>query len=341
MLDSAGTRPREGAGSMAGAGRAVWIDLLRGCSILLVVVFHSYIFAANDTGVRSSVLDVVTGTFEPLRMPTMMLLSGLFVPRSLEKGARPYLVGKLRRIGYPYLVWSAFMLVFLFVGSLTVGLRFDPAWVGRVFYDPIEHLWFLGYLLIYFVLAYLVRSLPSVPVIAVAVGLSLLPLAFEWQHFWQLLAFFLVGVAVSGRAGPQLGLPTVRGRAFFLLLTTLAVSVGLVVTGLMDSLRFWLFPLSLLGIVGAAGIARCAPSSRMTGGIAFVGRHSIVFYLVHWPVAIVSSEIAAHLLALPTLAVSGVNLVASTAVCTLLAFAYDRSAIVRGLFVAPQRRGWR
>ena len=94
-MGSVGTRGWAEVGGLAiGTPRIGWMDSLRGLSVSLVVMFHASGQFAGDGSV-SDVLTIANDLFAPLRMPTMVFLSGLLVPRSLTKGTREFRIPAL------------------------------------------------------------------------------------------------------------------------------------------------------------------------------------------------------------------------------------------------------
>lgn len=269
--------------------RERWMDILRGTSILLVVLYHAESITLQDFGGGIPWLAFVNNVFAPIRMPMMVFLSGMFVQRSMAKGTGHYLSGKIRNVLYPYLVWSAVMLVVFAIASLSVHRAFDTSMIGRVFYDPIEHMWFLAYLFVYFLIALLTRRGHPAIVAGALFALAFVPVGPQWQTFWLLGGFFFIGVVV--RRHPKLWQRTI---------SHLTVSIGCTVAAFAafasmamedDAVRYnpYFSPIVVIGIVGVAGLASRIPSGRLTRPIEYVGRHSITFYLVHWPVVILTS----------------------------------------------------
>ena len=321
------------------------IDALRGIALLLVVLMHASSIAMQDLSQSSPGLETMAHFFEPLRMPTLMFLSGLFVPRSLVKGTRRYFVGKLRTILWPYFVWSALMLAFLTATSSVSGRVIDLAFASQIFYQPLEHTWFLAYLGVYFALAWLTKAIGPLWPASVLLTLSILSDGSGWSRFLALGAFFMAGV-FAGRFPANL---RALGRSWSVVLVgVMAPSAALVVlltSGLLapDSslLKLLAAPVVVVAAARAAGLRRLAPWARP---LAFIGRRSIVFYLSHWPVVIITSQFLAWWgdtsVGLHTAVTVVGSLTASTAVVVLS----DRSQLVAALFRWPSRRqlpsGW-
>ena len=100
--------------------RERWMDLLRGMSIVLVVIFHSGKMLARVDLVAPAWISDLTRLFALYRMPTLMFLSGLLLPPSLLKGWRRYFSGKARNVAWPLMIWSG---VYAIVFSRDLGPR--------------------------------------------------------------------------------------------------------------------------------------------------------------------------------------------------------------------------
>lgn len=301
--------------------RQHWMDSLRGLAIFLVVFGHAYAFGAQETGQTNQALYLFIETFAPFRIPAMVFLSGLLVPKSLAKGALAYLGGKSRTILYPYLLWSIIMLVVLAVSSYLIDGEFNNAYILRVFYSPIEHTWFLAYLFLYYLFALLLSRIMPYVSAAVFLFLAIVPLGYEWNKFWFLAAFFFLGVTAV-HYGERLrrlhGSLVISGA---MLLVSLAIFVVTALDG--DSERYSVLfsPLVLIAILGAIGVVKRFESSKAWRPFRYMGRHSIVFYLVHWPVILVFDEIASKIASISLIQM----VLGSASVALLISLAFART----------------
>jgi len=84
----------------------VWMDSLRGAAIIAVVVMHAELEATTATGVTLPAVHLVDALLGPVRMPLLVLLSGMLLPVSLAKGPWSHVRRKLAGIGWPYVVWG-------------------------------------------------------------------------------------------------------------------------------------------------------------------------------------------------------------------------------------------
>ncbi len=317
---------------------------MRGTAIALVILFHAITVTEGYTGHlftrMTGFLDAVQG----LRMPLLFFLSGLLVPRSLRKGPARYLSGKVRLIAYPYATWSLIMVVLLAVGGALLAWDVSPfTSLLRVFYDPIEHMWFLAYLFIYYVLALLIPT--KLPFIAVALSLVLYAVPIDGQRevFWRFAVFFFVGV-LAGENPRAMDRLTSSTAMNVLAVTTVGALTALAAFGVPlrlpaapwnAILAFWFF-------AGLAGLIGLRQRSRLLRPIAYVGRLSIVFYLAHWPIVLFTVRLLAADTRLSPWTIVFTTLAVTAVGTTALAYASERSALVRVLFEWPSpRRGVR
>jgi fucose 4-O-acetylase-like acetyltransferase len=129
-------------------------------------------------------------------MPLFMLLAGINTPRSLARGTRPFLAGKLRSVAYPYVLWS------LLQGSALVLLsgitNSSGQWSSllKIGWQPIAPFWFLYALMVYFLLVALVglRAIILIPIALAGLVASgwLVGESMAHQLCYQ-FAFFLIG----------------------------------------------------------------------------------------------------------------------------------------------------
>lgn len=265
-----------------------WMDHLRGFTIFLVILFHAGTATERFTGGMPYAVQPVLDAFTPFRMPILVFVSGMLLPRSLAKPGKEYALGKLRGIGWPYVVWS---LIFLAVSSqLTVQN------VLGITVAPPHYLWFLWFLLIYYTLAWLIERFSiSLPIVlAVCFIGSFGPEDFRVSRFFFLFLFFLLGHLYAKRTPVKLPNST---RTWFvpLLLVTVAISSGASAMG--KDVRyeplFVASPLAatVLCVMVLPSLARQGFVSRAFG---FVGRNSLIFYASHVPaIWLVGSEVAA------------------------------------------------
>ncbi|WP_175485649.1 acyltransferase [Pseudoxanthomonas sp. GM95] len=330
------------------ARRHQWIDVLRGTSVLMVIVLHAYQYAFSGyvpDGVEmrhSALTDAVRAVnvaCAPFRMQLMFLLSGLFVARSLDKGSAPYLLGKLRHVLYPFLLWS--LVIFLIRDGGAALLKREPvqwAQLGMIVTGTSTLTWFLYDLFIfYLVTPYLRRFNPLLVVLGAGLLALLVPPSLYVQPalFYYFIYFFVGDYVTRAKidlsAWPGLG---------WLLLSAVSLVALMLVAHLGGLPKQWpgYLPLVLgalpLLVQAAAFASRFAWSAPLT----FVGRNSIVFYLLHYPPYIVLAY-PLHKLSHDGTLLLGALLAAGLGVPLLVCLLRDRFGVgaVNLLFSMPDR----
>ncbi|SDB79885.1 Uncharacterized membrane protein YcfT [Raineyella antarctica] len=237
----------------------------------MVVLLHASLTTDAETAW------VVNDLLRPYRMPTLMVLSGLLLQRSLAKGTRRYLLGKLRGVVWPWLLWTVVMVLLL-----TERWQADP--VG--FLAVGTHLWFLAALGASYGVALLTREIPPLLVaFGLFSGAGLLQDQYGalTTYLWY-SAFFFVGAA----------LPTVLDRwlaarpLWPLVLTGVSLlgAVWQVPRGLYVPFRPDQALISVAGVLAAIWLAARLPRSAPVLALEWVGRNSIVTYLAHAPLLV-------------------------------------------------------
>lgn len=168
--------------------------MLRTTLVLAVVVYHVRIGAVQAGEPVPRWVDEMVRGIEPVRMPVLMMLSGWFLPRSLAKGTRRYVIGKSSALVAPYVGW---FLLFYFVLLADEHRPTDRWWIELVV--PQTPLWFLCYLAAYFAVALPLRT-PALRVVGLAAALAWLQLVgdSDW-HVVFYFACFLLGAVLSDR----------------------------------------------------------------------------------------------------------------------------------------------
>ena len=327
----AGTAPDVAAGTSGvphapaaspGRARMEWMDTLRGLAILLMLLWHATAVPRIYGIEVPAALVAVNDALLPFRMPTLMFLSGLLLPRSLSKPLVTYLRGKVALVWWPYLLWVVLYLAMS--GTQT------PLWHPKL-YIAKGYLWYLFFLGVYYAVAPLLRRVPTAVVcVALLAGSFVVddPVAHRLLYF---AVFFFLGAWVAERGDDLVG-RVGRSRALVVVLAGLALALA-VASAFVD-LRYasLTVPGSVAGIVVAVLGARRLPAAR-TARLRFVGRNSIVFYVAHFPVMQLAAMWLGGLGA-PWWVALGVLLGAGLAVTWPLAVHRDAS-LLRWLFEMP------
>lgn len=332
--------------------RMDWMDLLRGLAVLLVVVLHAAgIPHMNDHGVE--LWSQLNELLEPFRMPLLMVLSGLLLPHSLAKPLLVYVRGKLCGIAWPLALWMVLFGVVIYWNGPG-----DPQyWLTG------DYLWFLMTLLICYALALGLKpalnfagrratgrrspaGLLPLTLTAVLGAIAMIALLEILQPEQLLIsrtlyygAFFFLGSACVPALARWVSAP---GRA----VTLLCIGAGLCAyLGLSDpSFRTGTAVSAVTACMGIAVALWCAPrvpASAVTTFLRWLGRNSLVVYVTHFPVIILTFRAAQalHLGPLATVMICTVTGVTATVLLVRLRprtpwlYAFPRARD------APQARG--
>lgn len=306
--------------------RMTWMDAVRGTAILLLLLWHASAVPAFYGAEMPELLRSANAFFLPFRMPTLMLLSGMLLARSMRKPLPRYLAGKVAMILWPYLVWVAIAeLTFLDQPGL-------PWWHWRAWYAT-SYLWFLFFIGVYYAAAPLLRRLPPwLPILIAAGGGLLLEAGSMEQRMAYFALFFFGGHWLAGSPALIERLARPRPAVMFAIPAAL-VGVASVLRPEVWHYLVWSAPFSVAGALALIGAYTAATGNEpLRRGLEFLGRSSIVFYVSHFPVMALISLSAPS--GTSAVVLSIVNLVAAVLVGTLLARSRSTPPI-RWLFQAP------
>lgn len=287
------------AGAPLAADRVGWVDYAKGICILLVVLFHTvnhYEAAVGATGWMRWIVDFS----KPFRMPDFFLISGLFLPRTINTNLTTYLDKKVVHFAYFYLLWLALTLL------LTDNdvLRADPVAFAKLYLwniiQPTGVLWFVHMLAVFYVVTRLVSRLPKWAVFAAAAALQVAHQAL-WidtpsyiaNRFMDYYVFFFLGYAAADTVF------AVAERAKARLWLTLGVIAGwaganewLTREGLHHLPGYGLL-MALAGALAIVEIAALLSQMKSARFLRYCGQNSIVIYLTFFfPMTILERALA-------------------------------------------------
>lgn len=294
-----------------------WMDMLRGIAVLLVVFLHGAdIPYLTGNGVEAWA--DVNRHLEPFRMPMLMFLSGMLLPRSLTKPVLLYLWGKFAAIGWPLILWVA-----IFGGLIyNAGIMNPGFWLSGG-----DYLWFLTALLICYVIGTVLKPLSGSHWWMLAAGVGLFLGMIATRHITDL------GLAIADRtlsngaffflgAGLAVLIPRWVKTPWFLILPMAALAAYCAHLGVDDrSLRAGTPQAAAISVLGIAVIIWAAariPSGRLQTFLAWVGRGSIVVYIVHFPAAVLTRRVVVALDGGPVM---------NTVLCTVVAMTVALTAV--------------
>ncbi len=266
------------------SNRLQWMDFTRGICILLIIFLHSSNILKNVGIACPTSLEVFNKIFEPYRMPLLMFISGMLLHKSLLKPVKSNIYRKFCLIFWPLLVWS----MFIYAAQNRLTWEF-------IFKTPIiapSILWYLWFLFAYYVLAIFIHtySLPVILVIvACLVSSEFLPTYVRMNRFPLLFAFFLAGHYLATHEFAW------RRHYRYALLGLLLAGIGsyICVVGMAHYNKY--SPLFVWAPAGLILFVRWAvtyyASVPLSRPIEWLGRNSIVFYVVHFPVQVIIANI--------------------------------------------------
>lgn len=316
------------------------MDHLRGFAIVAVVFHHAVDAAGWHDATVPAALVALDHILSPFRIPLLMFLSGMLLPKSLAKPAKTYFTGKLRRIVWPYLVWTT--IVLLLLGELrTAG---DAVAIAL----PGTHLWYLWALALYYVAAFVLRGAPPVVWLLSIVASIVVALFADPERIVYLWPFFAFGYlyscaqdqASNGNAARSARLLDVL-RLWWVRLVLGCIAGAAAVFSVMGwkvQYETVFMAAVLAGVLAVVRPFTLPENSRFTRVVQYVGTHSLIFYCVHWCVIGLTANAmrAAHIdnawLVVATTFVVGL------AGSWLFAYGADHWRVVDALFTFPSLR---
>ncbi len=304
--------------------------MLRGIAVLLVVVLHGAdIPYLNGNGVEQWA--EVNRYLEPFRMPLLMFLSGMLLPRSLAKPLPLYAWGKFAAIVWPLVLWGLLFGLFIYHG----GFDHPAFWRSGG-----DYLWFLTALIFCYALGILLKPVVHhrAGLVGAALGVFLVMLLL--RHFGEINlsiasrtlyngAFFFLGAACVRVVPRWVKAPSLVVIA--LALIAAAISAAGVDHRDLRTGTLFAVPGSVIGIAVAVWLASRTPTGSVLRFLAWIGRSSIVVYILHFPAAVLTHR---------TMVALGADPVTHTIACTAAGLVVSVTAVAlrprtRWLYVFP------
>ncbi len=270
---------------MGGQQRLAWIDIARGVSIALVVLWHAL---PEPSSPALHLFRQANEQLVYLRMPLFFFLAGLVGTKIVALPWVALLRGRITKLLWLFVVWSAvcFLMIDTVRDLIVEDVPLDAWRLARIFIDPPLTLWFIYALAITYVIARALRPLP------LWTGLVVLGAAYLWSvasgdwrvtipfhdRVSRLAVFFLLGLATGNhlaRLAPGLA------RAWPLLLLGYVICVSALNAFSLHSWGVLTFTASAIGILFVIGIAHRLGESRPGRWLQFCGQNSVYIYVMH------------------------------------------------------------
>lgn len=258
-------------------GRAAWVDVAKGTSICLVVVWH----AIGDAVKLNEALIF-------LRMPLFFFAAGLFARANFSANGSNRVFLKIVNFMWLFLVWSIILFVLIIVPQLiNQGGGYSAAFLdlALLFFEPPLTIWFIYALAVSFLFVFLVKDVPISVILLITIVAFIISSGdgnwrsvFFWERILRLLPFFILGlIAIRpldvvverfNALGPLL--ISIFGALAYLVYFSSIVYSGTLV-----------FLVSLFGVFSTMLLSGFLARFQIGTILARVGSDSLVIYLMH------------------------------------------------------------
>lgn len=309
--------------------RLEWMDAVRGLAVLLVIIVHggsvygSYGFEV-PAGFRAAGLAMA-----PYRIPLLVFLSGFLLYKSHAKGTADFVEGKFRNLAWPYVIWT---IIFCLAAGEPSRLLHYSVWVGG------SYLWYILFLGFFFLVSLLLRRAPYILLVVYALAVAMvMPEGSKYgQRLFMLMAMFFAGGIAGKQFADFTGMLAKRWSLWLIPLVIFMSTVSIVkAPEIYINYSPSYFPIILGCIVAICAIFYRVHGAAVFAPLRYIGRNSLVFYVVHVPVYVFL--LSHHLLpleGLPLLHIAALVIIA-LATSTLMVRLRERFKPANLLFVGP------
>jgi uncharacterized membrane protein YcfT len=309
-------------------GRQEWIDQARGLALILVILYHANSLMRFGYEPLAP-LTAMFAVFVPFRMPLLMFLSGFIAFLSLRKPARPFLIGKLSTLAWPYLIWTI-------VHFFGVGERYTLTSPGLY----LSYLWFIAYLFAYYMMSWVLKKVARSPLILTTFLIAaVVPAEINAvRRFFFLWGIFLLG-EVAHREFRRFA-DLLSSRSILILLIPVSVCAWFAATG--SHMHYE--PVFTAGVISGVLLA-CSAFYRFGPNIprvvsrplVHIGQNSVVYYVTHFPVIYFTIVFSAQAGIAPPWLVTLLALTAAFVVAEVFCLLRKRTSLIAILFAFPVR----
>ncbi|MCB1516903.1 MAG: acyltransferase family protein [Hyphomicrobiaceae bacterium] len=279
---------------MAATNRLSWVDMAKGLSIFLVVMYHSTLGVGDALG-EPGFMHYVLAFATPFRMPEFFLISGLFLSSVISRPWPKFADRRIVHYLYFYIVWAIIQIVVKEgIGNADPGTALS--YLSWAIVQPYGVLWFIYLLAVFGTVAKLLWTfrVPHAPVWIAAAILQMLPVhtaSYALDQFAEYFVYFFTGYIAA---------PHVFRLAEEVQKSPKLAIIGLIVwacieAALVFSPGFHLFPdhvqmgiaelpgfrlmLAIAGAIAVCVVAALLAKLPSFDPLRWLGAHSIVIYL--------------------------------------------------------------
>ncbi|MFJ2550877.1 acyltransferase family protein [Microbacterium sp. NPDC087591] len=270
---------------MSHAGRVDWVDVAKGIAIFLVVFYHAVVIGVPE-GLGAPIWADVNAAVSWVRMPLFFFAAGLFAEPVIRRPWAAVWSGRVGVLVWVFLLWT--VLRFAYFSLAPMETRPAETDVFALILSPVRPttgLWFLHALIVFLVLAKLMRRVPAWIQLAGATLLSALFFStlttgsLSYNGMARYFVFFLAGLylrerVLIGNARPRPFLTFAVGAGYAGLMLLSAHSGFLRVPGIAT----WL---GALGVVFGCMAAVLIANTPLRRPLAYVGRSTLPIYVTH------------------------------------------------------------
>lgn len=309
-----------------------WMDALRGAAIILVVHFHVTNNIEKYPNPPEMLLNL-TYLIAPLRMPILVLLSGLLVSNSILKGQKKYFSGKIKNVAYPFLIWTVIMYALSFAKEAYLGDPMEATFLQALTVSPLYHLWFLQFLFIYYVVIFYLRKLNPLFVFAGSIALYLIFYGYADDRLISLFCFFTLGSYI----GQNLNEVSEKVKAAnpILLLASLSLAILFSVLNTSNNLVYsnlYYLLSALFFIPVLIKMFMLIENTQISKILEFFGMGSLVIYLAHVPILTVVYNITKRTYSGNPLSVYLILMFFTVVMCIVTLYASRKIQLISFLF---------
>lgn len=279
------------ASSVSQTYRVSWVDTAKGVGIVLVVVGHTMrgLIDANLMTWTASA-QFIDDWIYAYHMPLFFFISGFFLVRAVRASFKAFVSNRLRRIAYPYLVWSAITIAIKVPIWSIVNHANSATELPQMFYRPIGEFWFLYVLFVLTLSIGAMIKLRLMPGLVLILAILIYPGVIAFAGGFDTTVIlevrtFAIYVALGALAGEHFSLSAIArlgaGWLWSLFVVGSAFSSLAYFLSAFDNWNMLRIALALAGISGVVALSVLIENSKLGIALNCFGRFSLEIFAAH------------------------------------------------------------